>query len=84
MTDQTDQTSIRTLTLAPFDVFLRTIAFKVRKAVGSFLSDEEVIANIDVMANFMKGVYAGGVSIDMRFRVAASVGILVERHDMFG
>ncbi|KAJ8916562.1 hypothetical protein NQ315_000206 [Exocentrus adspersus] len=50
----------RSNTLAPFDVFLRSVAFKLRDAVGSFLSDEEVIANINDMANFMRGVYQGG------------------------
>lgn len=64
----TAQTKFRSLKLAPFDIYLRTLAFKVRNAVGSFLSDEEVIENIDVMANFMRGVYQGGVSISLRLK----------------
>uniref|UniRef100_V5GXP8 Neprilysin-2 n=1 Tax=Anoplophora glabripennis TaxID=217634 RepID=V5GXP8_ANOGL len=57
---QTTTTTGRSVVLKPFDIFLRTIAFKVRNALGSFLSDEEVIENINVMANFMRGVYQGG------------------------
>lgn len=71
----TAQTKFRSLKLAPFDIYLRTLAFKVRNAVGSFLSDEEVIENIDVMANFMRGVYQGGVSISLGLKELISINI---------
>ncbi|CAG9814974.1 unnamed protein product [Phaedon cochleariae] len=46
--------------LRPFDIFLRKMAFKVRDALSVNVSDEQVIANINIMSNFMRGIFLGG------------------------
>ncbi|CAH1997972.1 unnamed protein product [Acanthoscelides obtectus] len=50
----------RARSVAPFDVYLTQLAHKMRTATRSLVSDEVIESNIQKMANFMRGVYAGG------------------------
>ncbi|KAJ8982592.1 hypothetical protein NQ317_005064 [Molorchus minor] len=57
--ERDDSKRIRS-SLAPFDIFLRKMALKIRRAIGSHISEDKIIENIETMANFMRGVYQGG------------------------
>nr|XP_023027963.1 neprilysin-4-like [Leptinotarsa decemlineata] len=46
--------------LKPFDIYLRKMAEKLRKATQSFIDQETMLRNIEVMSNFMRGVFLGG------------------------
>jgi hypothetical protein len=54
----------RSTTPAAFDVFLRTLAKNLLQQTNTTKSDEEIIAELDDMANFMRKLYVGGVSLD--------------------
>lgn len=46
----------------PFDIYLRKMAFKLRKYFDQIATDEEVETRIRIMSDFMRGIYKGGVS----------------------
>ncbi|KAG5878476.1 hypothetical protein JTB14_003163 [Gonioctena quinquepunctata] len=46
--------------LKPFDVFLIKMSHKLRKASRETIDEEEMMSNIAIMANFMRGIYLGG------------------------
>lgn len=46
----------------PFDIYLRKIAYKLRRNFDEIASDEEIETRIGVMSDFMRGIYKGGVS----------------------
>lgn len=46
----------------PFDVFLRKMAFKLKRNARHPASDEEIERRIEVMSDFMRGIATGGVS----------------------
>ncbi|KAJ8954193.1 hypothetical protein NQ318_005788 [Aromia moschata] len=67
-------------TLAPFDIFLRKMATKVGRAIGGQIAEEEIIENIDVMANFMRGVYQRGYIPDnVTLETFTSMSITLEQ-----
>jgi membrane metallo-endopeptidase-like protein 1 len=51
----------RSTTPAAFDVFLRTLAKNLLQQTNTTKSDEEIIAELDDMANFMRKLYVGGI-----------------------
>lgn len=46
----------------PFEEFLRKIALKLKKEIGTFKKDEDIFNDITEVIEFMRTLMAGGVS----------------------